>query len=112
MCGRNFNGRRDKIFCSEACKNQWHYRHGGGNELYRRRVFTALKANYRLLRGVLEAGKTSMDLLSMQDLGFKPAYMTGHRRARYGHDEYRCFDISYCMTQRRIFKIFMEEIEV
>ena len=109
MCGRPVVGRSDKIFCCEACRNRWHYHFGEGHERYSRKVLSALRKNYEIMESLLSEGRTSVDLLRMQDLGFKPAYITGHRRARYGHDEYRCVEISYCMTQRKVFRIFREE---
>jgi len=104
-CGKEIHGRTDKRFCNSDCKNNYYYETNKANILACNRTITALRANYRILCTLLSRGKYSADLYLLQDLGFKPAYITGHRRVRYGHDEYRCFDIVYCQTPSRIFNI-------
>jgi len=73
------------------------------------RVFNQITSNYKLLLGLLKKGRCSSDLYALVDQGFNPAYITGHRRIRYGHDEYRCFDICYCQTPQKVFNIYKDE---
>lgn len=105
QCGKEFSGRPDKVFCSTECKNRWHNIQGAGERRLRSRILTAIAGNYRILRNLAEAGHTRADMMLLQGLGFKPAYVTGHRRLRGSHDEYWCYDISYYKTETRLFNI-------
>ena len=63
-----------------------------------------LEKNYRVLTNILESGATSLPLEQLSLLGFNPYYSTccfkkGKREVRM------CFDISYILTQTKIFKI-------
>lgn len=104
-CGAPLFGRPDKAFCSNKCRNDYHNRINAGIRLRKDRIVAILWNNYKLLELVLESGSNGIDLRALQDLGFNPSYVTGHRRARGGRDEYSCFDILYNKTEVRLFNI-------
>lgn len=104
-CGRVTYGRADKKFCSESCKNKWHNRQTSQSRQLRNRILTALNRNYRVLDEALASGQLSVDRALLESRGFRPAFVTGCTRVRYGHDILRCFDISYSQTASKIFKL-------
>lgn len=110
-CGKQGYGRADRKFCSSACKSAWHNEINKNSRLYRSRILTALNKNYIILREALERGELSTDIITMEDRGFRPCYVTGFWPARLGADIYRCFDISYCRSASRIYKIRREDRE-
>ena len=104
QCGRELYGRPDKKFCGEQCKNRYHtFRHSETLKM-RRRVVAALDSNYKILDSLLSRGESSADLPTLEAAGFKPAFVSGHRKLR-GHDEYSCYEIRYFQTPTRIFDI-------
>lgn len=105
QCGKPVYGRPDKLFCSNKCRNDYHNRINAGARLRKDRVISILWNNYKLLEMVLNSGNTGIDLRALQDLGFQVSYITGHRRARGGRDEYSCFDILYNKTEVRLYNI-------
>ena len=105
MCGKPLLGRSGKKFCSPECKNAFHNRESRAFRLYRSRIITALGRNYEILREALDGGVLSVDLMSLENKGFRPSFVTGYIPIRYGNDCCRCFDISYCRSSTRIFKI-------
>jgi hypothetical protein len=109
MCGRLDYGRADKKFCSPECKNAWHNALTKKSRLYRNRILTALGRNYTILNESLDRGELSIDMMTLEDRGFRPCYVTGYQPVRYGHDTFRCFDISFCRSASRIFRIRREE---
>ena len=109
MCGKIGIGRSDRKFCSAECKNRWHNAQGRSSRLYRSRILTALGRNYSILSEALERGELSVDMLTMEDRGFRPCYVTGYRTVRYGSDICRCFDISYCRSASRVYRIRRED---
>lgn len=108
-CGRTGYGRGDRKFCSAACKNAYHNAKTKSSRLYRSRILTALSRNYNILSEALARGELSIDILSLQDRGFRPCYVTGYMPVRYGSDVFRCFDISYCRSASRIFRLSREQ---
>ncbi|MBQ9548497.1 MAG: hypothetical protein IJV01_04980 [Bacteroidales bacterium] len=105
QCGTELYGRPDKKFCSDPCKNKWHNSRGGEKRRSQGRVFTDLAVNYDILEKLLLKGVSSVDRSVLENMGFRCARITGHRRIRGGHDEYQCFDIHYIQTETRLFRI-------
>ena len=108
-CGREGVGRSDRKFCSVECKNAWHNTMGRSSRLCRSRIITALGRNYEILRESMERGELSIDLMTLEDRGFRPCYVTGYNPVRYGPDTFRCFDITYCRSASRVYRIRKEK---
>lgn len=104
-CGTAISGRRDKRFCSLSCKNKYNNRAQMAKRQLRAQTIAALTGNYAILEALLKEGKTGAGLEELTELGFDPAYVTGHRRGHFRHDEYACFDIWYYRTDTRIFHL-------
>ena len=104
-CGTAISGRRDKRFCSLSCKNKYNNRTQMTRRQLRANTIAALTGNYAILEALLHEGKTGAGLEELSELGFDPAYVTSHRRGRFKHDEYACFDIWYYRTDTRIFNV-------
>ena len=104
-CGISIRGRRDKQFCSLSCKNAFHNGVMMTKRQQRAKIVATLTGNYTILEALLKEGKTGAGLEELSELGFDPAYVTEHRRGRFKHDEYACFDIWYYRTDTRIFNV-------
>ncbi len=104
-CGTVFYGRKDKQFCNASCKNKWHNRLLRERRKYRMETFAALTRNYGILEGLLKENRQSAGLAELSELGFDPDCVTGYRKGRYRHDEYSCFDISYCRSPSKVFNV-------
>lgn len=104
-CGHQIQyGRSDKKFCCDTCKNRWHNR--GGNQYLKvhSKIIHILDVNYKILSQCLANGQTSIDLGDAIQWGFQPDYLTGIRKNRL-KVENRCFDIKYCRSENRIYRI-------
>lgn len=104
-CGTVFYGRKDKQFCNATCKNKWHNRLLRERRQYRMETISALARNYEILEELLKENRQSAGLAELSELGFDPECVTGHRKGRYRHDEYSCFDISYYRSASKIFNV-------
>lgn len=104
-CGHVFVGRPDKKFCSDRCRNHFHAKERSVQVRVRNNVFGKLISNYRILEELLKAQTTSIGLNEIEALGFNASFITGCRRGRHRHDEYRCFDIIYNQSDSKIFNI-------
>ena len=105
QCGAPFTGRKDKHFCSLSCKNAFHNNVQQQKRQLRSEIIAALSGNYQILEALLREKQTSARLEDLAGLGFDPAYVTGHRKGRFGHDDYACFDIWYYRSDTRIFNV-------
>ena len=99
------HGRTDKKFCSRQCKNRFNNRRKNESCAARNRTITALNCNYRILSALLDAGRNTIPLLDLEQMGFRPGFITSCRRGRQLHDEYSCFNIIYCQTSSKVFNI-------
>lgn len=104
-CGKAFYGRKDKHFCSLSCKNAYHNRRVRERRHLRMEVMAALARNYEILDSLLKEERVSAPLTELEKAGYDPAFITGHRKGLYRHDEYTCFDISFYRSSTKIFNV-------
>lgn len=108
-CGDDITyGRSDRKFCCEHCKNKYNNRKIRSIRSARIKVNSAIDRNYRILDDLLKKGISSIGILDILSMGYSLEYMTSCLRSRY-HQEFRCYDIRYQMSERRVFGI--ERIE-
>ena len=104
-------GRADKKFCSLQCKNRWNNRRKAPDPRpLVQRVLRILDRNHGILDKLLKLGISSLDLLTLQSLGFNLEYATSYKKAGV-HHQYTCFDIHYELTPSRIKKIARSCVE-
>ena len=97
-------GRVTKKFCCEECRNRYHYKLNRNYRNTHMRVSRALEKNHEVLDRLLEMSVVSIALEELENLGFNPAYMTACQKAG-PHMEYRCYDIKYYKSDRRILSL-------
>ena len=104
-CGRVLpRGRGDRKFCSTACKNRWHYREEGWLKGLKTKIIGTLDRNRAILDRLLQEGVTSIEIPDLAQMGYNFDCVTSYHRVR-NHDEYRCYDIKYYMSESRVFRI-------
>lgn len=104
-CGKEITGRPDKMFCNEKCRNAYHNPLKNKSCEVQGRTITALKMNYRILSSLIRSGRKSAELSELEQIGFRPYYMTAIIKGRQKHDEFVCFDITYRQTGTRVSQI-------
>ena len=97
-------GRVTKKFCCEECRNRYHYKMNRNYRNTHLRVVRALERNHEVLDKLLEMNVVSIALDELVKLGFDPSYTTACQKAG-PHMEYRCYDIRYFKSDRRIFSL-------
>ncbi len=97
-------GRVTRKFCCDECRNRYHYKMNRNYRNMHLRVSRALEKNHEVLDRLLEMSVVSIALEELEKLGFNPAYTTACRKAGC-HMEYRCYDIRYFKSDRRIFSL-------
>lgn len=97
LCKKAFTGRADKIFCSTACKNDYHVR-------LRRATTTATKAIDEILhrnRSILlellgkKNRKMKISRFELEKKKFRFNYITGYTVNKQGKTYHHIYDFSY-----------------
>lgn len=96
-CGERIVGRTDKRFCSDACRNMYHYRANNSSINYVRNVVNALKRNRRILAELNTGpeGKTKVLRDKLVERGFSFIYHTNTHRTKAGNTYVFCFEQGY-----------------
>ena len=97
-------GRSDRKFCSPSCRNRWHYENTGKLKGLKVRTIGAIDRNYAILESLLAAGRTSIDIPDLAQMGYNFDCITSYHKVR-NRNEYRCYDIKYYMSESRIFRL-------
>ena len=97
-------GRKGKKFCSEECKNAFHNRRHHYSRTVRLRILGILDRNYSVLEKLLRLDIRSISLGDLAQMGYNKEFVTSYHKVG-GHDEYSVFDIKYCCSSSRVFRI-------
>lgn len=62
----------------------------------------ALDRNHGILMSLLEKGVTSMNIPDLAQMGYRFDCVTSYHKVR-NHNEYRCYDIKYYLSESRLF---------
>ena len=97
-CGRPFQGRADKKFCTDACRNAYNNRQKAPRTNTIRKVNNILSKNRRILEEMNPEGKTKSHKDKLLREGFDFNYFTSTYKNKAG-DEYRfCYEQGYLET--------------
>ena len=111
-CGDEIRyGRTDKKFCCPACKNKYHNKLYHTSRSAKRRILGALDRDYSVLEKLRRLDIRSISLGDAAQMGYNKEFVTSWHKVG-GHDEYRCFDIKYCCSESRLFRIERVDLEV
>ena len=96
-CADKIVGRTDKRFCSDACRNLYHYHANNAPINYVRNVVNALKRNRRVLSELNHGadGKTKVHRDKLLERGYSFTYHTNTHRTKAGNTYVFCFEQGY-----------------
>jgi predicted nucleic acid-binding Zn ribbon protein len=100
-------GRKDRKFCSAACKNRYHNREARHWRFRYARTIGILQKNHEILRHLIQLGIRAIPKAELNQLGYQPDFVTSF--CRVGRRTVcRCFDIVFCDTENRLTQLGME----
>lgn len=91
-------------FCSDSCRDHWHYKENKKAGRFLSRVMSILETNRSILIQLTEEGRDKVEMTYLESRGFRPGFCTGFSK-RWGYSEYRCFDIKYCEKNDLVYNI-------
>lgn len=94
-CGESLNGRADKKFCSDICRNSYNNKLNSDINNYVRNINNVLRKNRRILCDLTPADKATVHVDKLTEKGFLFSYYTHMYRTRKGDLYYFCYEFGY-----------------
>ncbi len=103
-CNRNINGRADKKFCNDYCRNAHHNNLNSVGNNYIRNINHRLRKNRRILESMLlparQIIKTSRQTLYNKGFGFR--YFTHSCTNKNGNRFHFCYEYGYRVVGQQV----------
>ncbi len=103
-----YGKRSDSKFCCTHCRQNWHNRNRNKMHRIKERYDRILEKNYQILLELIESNIHSIDRSRIIAMGFRPEYASKAIHSRSSM-LMSCYDISYRMSEQKIFFIDKEE---
>lgn len=98
------DGRKDRKFCCQDCKNTYHNRLRSRIHDIKPFIDRTLVRNYDIMDILVKTGVTQIPISQLVALGFNTALCTSFNKSR-SFTELSLYDISYRMSENRVFNI-------
>ena len=102
-CDEQIEGRIDKKFCSDQCRNTHNNNLNSDTNNHTRNVNRILKKNRRILFELNPKGKSGTTKEKLLILGFRFNYITSYYRTRKGSIYQYCYDQGFIKTGQNYF---------
>lgn len=104
-CGKNLNGRSDKKFCDDGCRNTHHNRLNNIQPSTVRQINSILRKNRKIIRHLLpKTGEVKIPEQSLELMGFNFDYCTNVQLVEDKVVHY-CYEFSYCKDKDGIYNM-------
>lgn len=104
-CGELLEGRVDKKFCSDQCRNTFNNNLNSDTINHTRNVNRILKKNRRILIELNPEGKSGTTKDKLLGLGFKFNYITSYYKTKKGAFYMYCYDQGFIKISENYFSL-------
>ena len=95
-CGKPVNGRSDKKFCDDACRNNYNNKLQTDANDYVKKVNNILRKNRRIIEGLMpKEGKVTVSEKKLKEAGFNHDFHTGIYETKSGTVYRLCYEYGY-----------------
>ncbi len=94
-CGEKIQGRIDKKFCSDQCRNSYHNRQNRDETEFIRGINSILRKNRNILRRLTPEGKSKVKKQTLEQFGFNFKYFTHVYETKEKRVYYFCYEHGY-----------------
>lgn len=109
-CGDKINGREDKKFCSDGCRNAFNNKINKDSTNYMRNVNNRLRRNYRILSEINADGKTKTTRSRLSAKGFDFDYFTNLLHTKTGNTYYFVYEQGYMLLENDYFILVKKDV--
>lgn len=111
-CGYELNGRSDKKFCSDQCRNTHNNRQKQDSNRYVRNISHVIRKNRRILESIAPSGKSKVHRNRLLAEGFNFTFITNMYTTTSGKTYYFCYEYGYLPLEEDIFIVVRKDINV
>ncbi len=104
-CGEKINGRIDKKFCSDMCRNAFNNKQNSDTNNYMRNINNMLRKNRRILEETLQGEKTTVPKSRLLQQGFDFTLITNQVTTRNNHTYNFCYEYGYLPLEKELYLI-------
>jgi predicted nucleic acid-binding Zn ribbon protein len=108
-CDEPLNGRVDKKFCSDYCRNSYNNKVNKESKNLIRNTNNRLRKNYRLLTELNTRGKTKVSRRKLLDGNFDFNYMTSVYTTKTGNTYYYIYDQGYLALENDTYLLIKKD---
>ena len=94
-CSESFNGRADKKFCSDMCRNAYNNKLNSDTNNYVRNINNILRKNRRIMEELLPDETAKVSQQKLMDKGFNFNYFTNITTTKTGKSYVFCYEFGY-----------------
>jgi len=94
-CGETFNGRVDKKFCSDLCRNSHNNKINSDSTNFVRNITNILRKNRRIIESLLPEETAKVSQQKLTDKGFNFNYHTNISTTKTGKNYVFCYEYGY-----------------
>lgn len=104
-CGSELEGRSDKKFCDDYCRNNYYYKVNAQRTSYVKKVNSILQRNQKILHSFCGYGRVLVDKCELVSLGFDFEYFTNIYKTKKGVDYFVVYDYAYSVVNENMISI-------
>lgn len=108
-CKSQFFGRKDKKFCSDACRNTYNNRLNSDVVKIIRNINHLLRKNRRILADLNPKGKAKVSRSKLVEKGFNFNYFTNVYQTKAGKSYHFCYDQGYLELEGDYFALVVRQ---
>lgn len=108
-CGAAINGRADRKFCSDGCRNSYNYRLNSDSTNYVRNINNVLRKNRRILQEFCPGEKISVKKDQLLFKGFNFNYFTNNYITKTGKTYHFCYEYGYLPLENDFYMIVLRQ---
>ena len=97
-CGQNVNGRSDKKFCDDGCRNLYNNRLNSYATNFIRNVNNALRKNRRILQDLYRSNVKHIYWQRLAVEGFNFSLYTHSNKTKPGNTWFYCYEFGYMFS--------------
>jgi hypothetical protein len=98
-CNEVIQGRVDKKFCSDQCRNAHNNVLNSDVTNFVRNVNNSLRKNRRILEANLKGETSKIGVQKLKDLGFNFNYYTNIKTTKNNNSYYFCYEFGYLLLE-------------
>lgn len=109
-CQKNMNGRSDKKFCDDGCRNTFNNRLNSEVNKYVKNINSVLKKNRTIIQRLIpDTGKISVSEKTLKVLGFNFEYYTNEYETKKGSKYRFCYEYGYLVIEDGIYMLVKKQ---